>query len=710
MEQKQDLLVEIGTEELPPTSLSNLSKAFAEQFCKQLLEQDLAHGEAMAFCTPRRLAVVLRDVSVRQPDQENLRRGPAVAAAFDADGAPTKAASGFARSCGVEVDALERMETDKGAWLMHRQRISGQQTLTLLPQLITDALAQLPIRKRMRWGNGDEEFVRPLHWVCVRFGSDQVPGRILGVEISSGSRGHRFHHPRNVNVESPELYAKALRAAYVEPDIHVRKQRISEQVNELAASVQGQVSIPESLLDEVAALCEWPTALLGGFDQRFLQVPAEALIETMQKNQKYFPVFAPDGALLPFFITVANIESREPELVRAGNERVIRPRFADAMFFWEQDRKRPLADRQPALASVTFQQQLGSVWDKALRIAEVSRRIAEQLGHDPAQAERAALLCKCDLVTSMVTEFPSLQGIAGRYYAQQDGEAPCIVAAMEEQYLPRHAGDSLPASTCGRILSLADKLDTLIGIFAIGQRPTGIKDPYGLRRAAIAVLRMLIEIPLPLDLKVLLQDAALAYRGSINTEGSEDLVFAYIVERLPGYYSELGLSADLVDSVLVTGATVPCDIDRRIRAVAAFRELDAADALAAANKRTRNILKKASPEEGSTGVQNSRFLEPAEQRLAERIDVLRAQVQPLLAAEDYEAVLRTLAELREDVDSFFEQVMVMADEPELRDNRIAILRGLEQLFLSVADIALLQPRTPEGETKTATGKVQQHEF
>jgi glycyl-tRNA synthetase beta chain len=690
MDQRYDLLVEIGTEELPPTALRQLSDAFAEQLSRQFAERGLTHDEVIPFATPRRLALQVSALASRQPDQENLRRGPAVAAAFNGDGSPTPAALGFARSCGVDVSELRREESDKGTWLVYLQRIEGQSTDVLLPQLISNALAQLPIPKRMRWGDGSEEFVRPVHWVCVLFGSGRVAGSVLGTEIGTTSRGHRFHHPDAVPIPQPSAYAEALRAVYVEPSFALRRQRISEQAHQLAASVGGTASIPEALLDEVAALCEWPVALLGRFEPEFLQVPPDALIETMQKNQKYFPVLGSDGALMPYFIAVSNIESRDPALVRAGNERVIRPRFADAKFFWEQDRKLSLEDRRDSLKSIVFQHQLGSVWDKSRRVAALSRHIARLLGYDADLAERAAVLGKCDLVTLMVGEFGSLQGIMGRYYAKHSGEPPCVVAAMEEQYLPRHAGDALPESECGRVLALADKLDTLIGIFAIGEKPTGVKDPYGLRRAAIGVLRMLIEIPLELDLKALLSAAADGFAGEIAAQESVDEVFDYINERLRSYYGERGISLDVVDAVLAVGPTVPSDIDRRVLAVSEFRRLDAAGALAAANKRIRNILRKSATGDIGDVVNPDLLVEPAEQRLAERIVAMRSEVQPLLSAQDYESALRTLAGLRSDVDRFFDEVMVMAEEGSLRANRLAILRELEQLFLATADIARLQ--------------------
>jgi glycyl-tRNA synthetase beta chain len=561
----------------------------------------------------------------------------------------------------------------------------------MLSELIGNALAALPIPKRMRWGAGDAEFVRPLHWVCVLFGDERVEGEILGIEIGRTSRGHRFHHPDSVEISHPQAYCESLRAAFVEPSLTARRERIADQVLALAESVQGRPSMPGSLLDEVTALCEWPVALLGRFDRRYLEVPPEVLVETMQKNQKYFPVLDQEGALMPFFVTVSNIESREPALVRAGNERVIRPRFSDAMFFWNQDRQQPLEHRSAALSKVIFQQQLGSIGDKCHRLEALCRVIAEELGYNTELAARAALLGKCDLVTSMVGEFPSLQGTMGRYYAAHDGEDPCVVSAMEEQYLPRHAGDALPATDCGRALALADKIDTLIGIFAIGQRPTGVKDPYGLRRAAIGALRMLIETPLPLDLKGLLDSAAAGYADSVGASGAVQPVLDYIAERLPGYYADRQIGGDIVDAVLATGVTTPSDLDRRILAVAAFRRLREAEALAAANKRIGNILKKTSAEAVAGAVDQSRLTEPAEQRLAERIADKRAETAPLLAQKDYEAVLRSLADLRDDVDAFFDNVMVMVEDQALRANRLAILQALEQLFLSVADISRLQP-------------------
>jgi len=689
----QDLLVEIGTEELPPTALLGLSDALNQGLLKRLNESRLVHGPSEAFCSPRRLAVLVRDLAPRQPDQETMRRGPALNAAVDRDGNPTKAALGFARSCGVEVGDLEREETPKGIWLAFRKTEHGRAAAELLPALVEQALGDLPIPKRMRWGSGDAEFVRPVHWVCMLLGDERVPGRVLGVETGTSTRGHRFHHPDAIALCSAGDYAEQLRTVgRVEPSFSARRELIASQVRSLAETAGGTARMDEGLLDEVTALCEWPVAFLGGFDQVFLEVPREALIETMQKNQKYFPLLAADGSLLPHFIGIANIESRDPGVVRAGNERVIRPRFADAKFFWEQDLKTPLGGLTPRLDHVIFEHKLGSIGAKMARVGDLGAAISDQLEVPAELARRAATLAKCDLVTLMVGEFASLQGIMGRYYAERAGEDPCVVAAMEEQYLPRHAGDRLPESPCGQVLALADRLDTLIGIFTIGQRPTGVKDPYGLRRAAIGVLRILIETPLPLDLNALLQKAADGYAPELGAGKVVDEVLGYCLERLDRYYGDQGISSDTVEAVLGVAPTTPSDIDRRIRAVEAFRGLPEAASLAAANKRLRNILKKLpEADQAMVPLDPGRLTEPAEQRLAERIGALTAEVEPLITAGDYEATLRALAALRDDVDLFFDDVMVMVDDDALRRNRIALLRALEDPFLRVADIARLQP-------------------
>lgn len=691
MEDRKDLLIEIGTEELPPTALLRLSEAFRDGIEQQLRDAALSFEGSEPFATPRRLALLVRGLSERQPDQEVIRRGPAVQAAFGADGKPSPAALGFARSCGVAVGDLERQATEQGTWLVFRRVQPGRPTAELLPAMVEQALGGLPIPKRMRWGAGEEQFVRPVHWVCLVFGDQMVPGRVLGIEAGRATYGHRFHAPAALSLGRAAGYADLLRTkGWVEPAFAKRRENIRGQVEALADSVACRARIDEALLDEVAALCEWPVALLGSFSEEFLEVPPEALIETMQSNQKYFPLFDRRGKLFPGFVAVSNIESLDPDQVRRGNERVIRPRFSDAAFFWRQDLKQPLDTLLPRLDTVVFQERLGSLGEKSARVAEGARAIARHLGLDEALAVRSARLAKCDLLTHMIFEFPSLQGTMGRYYAERAGEAPCVASAMEEQYLPRFAGDRLPQSDCGRVLALADRLDTLVGIFAIGQRPTGVKDPYALRRAALGVLRILIETPLPLDLKPLLARAAAQFAGKVDAAKAASEVLAYSLERLRGYYQERSIPGDSVDSVLATGATMPSDIDRRVQAVEAFRRLPEAAALAAANKRIRNILRKSDRDLADLRVAPGLLMDPAEQRLNACIGEAATAVAPMQARQDYTGVLRELAGLRSDVDAFFDAVMVMADDEGLRRNRLVLLASLEALFLSVADISLLQ--------------------
>jgi glycyl-tRNA synthetase beta chain len=687
-----DLLIEIGTEELPPVALPRLAAALRAEVIKRLDEHQFAHGEAELFAAPRRLALRIAALALAAPDQQQSRRGPALTAAFDAGGQPTQAALGFARSCGVDVAALQRLETDKGAWLVHEQRIPGRAAAELLPALVEQALAALPIPKRMRWGAGEAAFVRPVHWICGLLGEQPLSGEVLGIAIGNHTYGHRFHAPGAIRLSHPRDYDRLLREqGWVEPDFAARRARIETQVTELAASAGGHTQPTDALLDEVTALCEWPVALLGRFDAAYLEVPPEVLIETMQKNQKYFPVFGSDGALLPCFITIANIASRDPDLVRAGNERVIVPRFADARFFWEQDLKDPLESRIPKLAEVVFQDKLGSLADRAARVAEVLGAMAAPLGLDANEAERAARLAKCDLVTLMVGEFGSLQGIIGRYYAQRGGESAAIAAAMAEQYLPRQAGDALPSTPLGQALALADRLDTLVGVFAIGARPTGVKDPYGLRRAAIGVLRILIETPLPLDLKTLIERSAASFPAAIGAPAVVDEVLGYCLERLSGYYQEQGIAADRIEAVLslppALKPTRPAEIDQRVRAVEAFSQLPASAALAAANKRIANILKKAP---ASARHFNAAALHEAEeQALAAALDAVAGELEPRLASGDHAGALVALAGLREPVDAFFDAILVMAEDPQVRDNRFALLERLQQLFLRIADIAKL---------------------
>lgn len=692
MAETEDLLIEIGTEELPPTALRRLSEAFRDNFKGQLAQNRLSHQAIQPYASPRRLALLISGLDHAQSDQNLVRKGPALAAAYDDQGNPTPAALGFARSCGVDVTELVRDEGPKGAWLTHRVVKPGRATTELVPAMTEQALAELPIPKRMRWGDGDEQFVRPVHWVVLLFGSTPIPGAVLGVEAGTRSVGHRFLHPEPIRIRHARDYAEQLRArGYVEVDFLARSQSIRTQVEHLAEEVGGTARIDQNLLQEVTALCEWPIAIMGSFDEQFLDVPPEVLIETMQKNQKYFPVLGADGRLQPRFITISNIESKDPSVVRAGNERVIRPRFADAAFFWQQDLKRPLEAFVPGLESVVFEKRLGTLAEKSARVSQIGRHIAGHLGLDEERVARAAHLAKCDLLSSMIFEFPSLQGIMGRYYAERSGEDPCVVAAMEEQYLPRHAGDRLPQTPCGRVLSLADRLDTLVGIFAIGQRPTGVKDPYALRRASLGVLRLLIETPLELDLKELLEFTAEELRAKVDAKRAADQVFAYVMDRLQGYYQDQQIDPDTVDAVLARSLTVPSDIDKRIRAVQEFRSLPQAKSLAAANKRIRNVLRKAEDDYPATPDSHALELEP-EKVLNDRILQLRQEVGPLLLRGEYAATLKRLSTLREAVDYFFDNVMVMVDDAQLRCNRLSLLHSLHALFLEVADISRLQPR------------------
>jgi tetrameric-type glycyl-tRNA synthetase beta subunit len=690
MADKQDLLVEIGTEELPPQALPSLAQAFEDGFVEALKTNGLAFEKLEQFATPRRIALRLSGLDSRQQDQEIQRKGPALKAAYDAEGQPSKAALGFARSCGVDISELQTEEGPKGAWLVFKKIQPGQPSEALIPAMVQSALAKLPIPKRMRWGSLSSEFVRPVHWIVLLLGERVVEAEIMDVQSGRTTRGHRFHHPEPIELATPADYDALLRdTAWVEPQFAARREKIRTAAEAAARAVDATAVIDDKLLDEVTSLNEWPVAVMGDFDPEFLEVPSEALIETMQKNQKYFPVVDAEGKLLPRFITISNIESRDPAQVKAGNERVIRPRFKDAVFFWEQDLKTPLAEMSGALASVVFQNKLGTLLDKAQRIGEVGSIIAQEIGLEPALAQRAALLCKCDLLTNMVGEFASLQGVMGRYYAEAAGEDAGVCQAMEEHYLPKHAGDRLPQSLCGQALALADKLDSLVGIFAIGQRPSGVKDPYGLRRAALGVLRIMIEQKLDLDLRQLLEASAQSFADKVDAAGVVDEVFDYIMDRLKGYYADQGVAGDVLDAVLARRPTHPLDIDTRVQAVSAFKKLPEAASLAAANKRIRNILKKAS-EQIPAAVADDLLREDSERQLNARMTELGARVAPLFAAGQYEQALSQLASLRPEVDTFFDQVMVMCEESEVRKNRLAILRNIESSFLNVADISRLQ--------------------
>lgn len=686
----RDLLIEIGTEELPPKTLKTLMDAFEAEIKKGLDAADLSYQVTHAYAAPRRLAVVVEGLIEKQADKLVERRGPAVASAFDDAGEPTRAVEGFAKSCGVTVADLERIATDKGEWLVFKQEQAGAETSTLLADIVEKSLQSLPIAKRMKWGDLPGEFVRPVHWLVLLFGDQVVPMATLGVTSGRESRGHRFHHPDDITITSPTSYVAQMASAYVLVDLVERREAIRQQVIELATELGGEAVMNADLLAEVTGLVEWPVALSGSYDARFLALPAEALISSMEEHQKYFAVRSKAGELLPKFITVSNIESIDPAQIIAGNERVILPRLSDAVFFWDTDRKQPLAAQQERLKTIVFQSKLGSVYDKSLRVAKLASTIAQQLGSNLIEAERAAMLAKCDLVTEMVGEFPDLQGIIGRYYAQLDNEPTEVSEALDEQYLPRYAGDKLPQTKTGQAVSLAEKLDMLVGLFGVGQPPTGVKDPFALRRAALGVLRIIIEQELDLDLAGLLAEAEKGFDGVLTETDTQDQVLGYIFDRLRGYLSDQDVKTDVFEAVLALRPSRPLDFIKRVQAVAAFRELDAAEALAAGNKRIGNILRKNEAEGEAGNIDNSLLQEPAEQALATQLEAVTTTIQPLIEASDYEGVLRQLADMRESVDAFFDSVMVMADDPAVRENRLVLLNQVRALFLGVADIAVLQ--------------------
>jgi glycyl-tRNA synthetase beta chain len=700
--EKKDFLVELGTEELPPKALRELELSFLAGIRKGLTEADLSHGEIQSFATPRRLAVLVKRLATRQPDQDVKRRGPPVGASFDSSGQPTRAASAFAESCGIPVDALQRLDEGKGQFLFFIGTKAGTLTAELLPKIVQASLDSLPIPKRMRWGAGTAEFVRPVHWLVMIHGADVVPATVLDVPAGNQTRGHRFMAPKEFRITSPAGYAKALYGrGKVVPQFLERRELIRAAVTDKAVELGGQAVMDDALLDEVTALVEWPVPVTAQFEERFLTLPREVLISTLQEHQRYFPIAKPDGALLPWFITISNIESRDPAQVRAGNERVVRPRLADAAFFWEQDRKQPLASRREALDRVTFQAKLGSVGDKVRRVRTLAGEIAASLGKDRATAERAAELCKCDLLSAMVGEFTELQGVMGGYYAQADGEAPEVAAAIREHYLPLGAGGALPATDAGLAVSVADKLDTLAGIFAIGQKPTGAKDPFGLRRAAIGVLRALIEKGLDVDLRGFIERAVALQ--PVQSEKVADEIYGYVMERLRAYYvdsaanstsanslsgSAKPITTEMFDAVLATQPRSPLDFDARLRALSAFLELPEATSLAAANKRIANILRKS--ENVTIGEVDATVLkEEAEVRLYDSMRNLRDAVSTAIVRREYTAALGQLAQLRPAVDGFFDEVMVNAEDPQLRANRLSLLAGLRGLFSGIADLSRL---------------------
>ncbi len=687
--QQDDLLLELGTEELPPKALKKLSDAFTTGIVEGLKKAGFKINEVESFAAPRRLAVLIKDVAASQPDREIERKGPALKAAFDADGNPTKAVMGFARSCGVEVAELQQQETDKGVWLVFKATEKGQVLSDLIEDIINQSLSKLPIPKRMRWGSSDAEFVRPAHWLVLMFGEKVIEAEVLGLKSSAKTFGHRFHSPGEITLKNASEYQeKLLSQGFVIADFAQRKQKIRQQVIDTVKQLGGEAVLDEDLLDEVTALNEWPIAVAGEFDEIYLDVPDEALIKTMQDHQKYFPVRDSSGNLKNYFITISNIDSRSPEKVKQGNERVIRPRLADAMFFWEQDQKQPLEAFDLALEKVVFQSKLGSLAEKTQRVTKLAESIAVQLNANIDYVKRAALLSKCDLMTDMVGEFASLQGVMGKRYAQVAGEAEEVSLALDEQYKPRGASDDTASTVTGQILAISDKLDSLVGIFAIGEKPTGEKDPYALRRASLGILRTIIERRLDLDLKQLITMSAELLKDKVDASKVEQDVFDYILERLRAYYLDRHVTPDVFDAVSALSPSHPLDFDNRIKAVSAFRELAEAESLAAANKRVANILKK-SASDNTLMVDESLLIEDAEIKLYATLSELSKTVEPMFDSGDYEAALSQLSSLRDPVDTFFDSVMVMADDEAIKNNRIALLNTMNQLFLRAADLSRL---------------------
>ncbi|WP_109080642.1 glycine--tRNA ligase subunit beta [Aggregatibacter aphrophilus] len=685
----QNFLVEIGTEELPPKALKTLATSFADNVEAELNQAGLTFDKIEWFAAPRRLAVKVLNLATQQPSKEIEKRGPAVSAAFDAEGKPTKAAEGWARGCGITVEQAERIATDKGEWLVHRAKIEGQPTKNLLNGIVANALAKLPIPKPMRWADKTVQFIRPVHTVTLLLGDELIEGEILGVASARTIRGHRFLGEKEFEIQHADQYPQLLREkGSVVADFNERKAEILAKSQAKATALGGVADIEESLLEEVTSLVEYPNVLAAKFEERFLAVPAEALVYTMKGDQKYFPIYDKDGKLLPHFIFVSNINPEDPTAIIEGNEKVVRPRLTDAEFFFKTDLKQKLVERLPRLETVLFQQQLGTLKDKTDRIEQLAGEIAKQIGADEAKAKRAGLLSKCDLMTNMVFEFTDTQGVMGMHYARHDGEDEEVAVALNEQYMPRFAGDELPKSLVASAVALADKFDTLTGIFGIGQAPKGSADPFALRRAALGALRIIVEKNLPLDLEDLVKKSAALFGDKLTNQNVVADVVDFMLGRFRAWYQDEGIAVDVIQAVLARRPTRPADFDARVRAVSHFRTLDSAEALAAANKRVANILAKAEGDIGAIDV--ALCVEPAEQVLAQSVLSLAKEVQPLIAQGEYTAVLDKLAGLRQPVDNFFDNVMVNAEDAKLRQNRLAILNTLQGLFLQVADISLLQ--------------------
>jgi glycyl-tRNA synthetase beta chain len=688
--QRADLLIELGTEELPPKALKTLADAFANETLKQLDDAGLEHGALRVFAAPRRLAFRIEQLAVCQPDRDIERRGPAVKAAFDDEGHPTRAALGFAQSVGLTMDQLETVETDKGAWLVAKVSEKGKPLAELLPAVLEQSVQRLPIPKRMRWGNRKVQFVRPTQWLVALFGDQVLDITLLDQQAGRDTLGHRFQAPAPIRLNAATEYEQRLeKEGYVIADFERRREIVREQAIAAGQKQGGVTSIDGDLLDEVTALVEWPVALVGHFEEDFLRVPQEALITTMESNQKYFPVLDEQGKLKNAFVFISNLDSKEPQWVVSGNEKVVRPRLADAAFFYDLDRKKTLAQHAEPLEKVVFQQQLGSVADKGRRIAKLAGMIAQEIGGDRTLAEHAGVLAKADLASAMVYEFDTMQGVMGYYLAKHEGLDSEIAEAMREQYLPRFSGDVLPQTKTGMAIAIADKLDTLVGIFGIGQKPTGDKDPYALRRATLGILRIIIGQKLPLDMASLIDASLAAFAEVVKDPATvRTEVLDFVQGRYRAMYQEQGIDTQVILSVLAIHPTRPLDVEQRIQAVAAFRSRPEATALAAANKRVGNILGKLNgpaPE----AIQEGILQQDEERQLFTALQQASRDTAEQIAAQDYAAVLARLASLREPVDAFFDKVMVMAEDVAQRDNRLAMLNQLRGLFLKVADISEL---------------------
>lgn len=684
-----DFLFELGCEELPSGSVKPLSQAFAEQMLSSIDKAGLSHGEVNIFATPRRIALMVKDLASEQASKSVQRRGPALSAAYQDNGQPTQALLGFAKSCGVEPEALTTLKTEKGEWLVYDSVQEGQKTKDLLPEFITQSLKALPISKPMRWGNETIEFVRPVHWAVLLYGKDVIETSIMGLMTGRASKGHRFHHPDAISIESPSRYEAQLEQAFVVADFSKRRERMVEQIQELAKNQQATAIMPDDLLDEVCSIVEWPNALMAGFDKDFLQVPQEALIASMQSHQKCFALTDSQAKLLPYFITVSNIKSLDPQMVIHGNEKVMRARLSDAAFFFHQDKKQPLSSHCKATEKVIFQVKLGSLQDKANRIQALMTHLLHPLKLSEAQVEKAAMLSKCDLMTGMVGEFPELQGLMGYYYALNDQEDQAVAIALNEQYMPRFSGDELPQTDLGLALSLADRFDTLTGIFAIGQKPSGVKDPFKLRRHALAIARMLISTPAQLQLTTLIDEALESFREQLKLQdGLSAEIKHFILERVQAYYLGQGYAVEFIQAVRQCQDEWLYDFEQRLLALKSFSTLPEAASLSAACKRVNNILNGTQLETGE--VSEALLEEAAEKALYKQLTKTADELKQHYISADYMTILNQLASLREPVDQFFDQVMVMVDEPALKNNRLNLLKTLQSMLMGVADISVLQ--------------------